>query len=441
MLPAAEERIPVPASGEEIFSLAAPFATRSENRIDENALEGKKTHQGIFSRNRTIALGATWAKWPRTHQDSGQWWPKTVLGIALDANGNTLSDASGKSYSWDFENRLTQAVVPGTGTVAFKYDPLGRRIYKSSPSFTGISVYDGKDLIEEVDNSGTVLARYAFGPGLDQPLSMFRRSAASYYQADALSSATSLSNTAGTLANTYTYDSFGNPTASTGAPTNPFQYTGRQFDSETGLYYYRARYYDPGPGKFISEDPVRFEAGMNFYGYVRGNPVAYNDPLGLYGWSDAPIALLHYCGGSGTPWTTSFDSINWGSTMLDVWARIGLLAQGPCTERSAPISFTMGAQTAGADSAIIGRHSVRVTGVLQIHCDCTWTFQGEMSSARGYDTYTFYPSNRGPLGELSTWIGGHACTGMPFNIYLPGSLPVMDSGTIPGGTPTCCKNH
>jgi hypothetical protein len=85
MLPAAEERIPVPASGEEIFSLAAPFATRSENRIDENALEGKKTHQGIFSRNRTIALGATWVKWPRTHQDSGQWWPKTVLGIALGA--------------------------------------------------------------------------------------------------------------------------------------------------------------------------------------------------------------------------------------------------------------------------------------------------------------------------------------------------------------------
>ena len=50
-----------------------------------------------------------------------------------DANGNTLADPSGKSYSWDFENRLTQAVVPGTGTVAFKYDPFGRRIYKQSP--------------------------------------------------------------------------------------------------------------------------------------------------------------------------------------------------------------------------------------------------------------------------------------------------------------------
>jgi YD repeat-containing protein len=54
--------------------------------------------------------------------------------VAYDANGNTLSDASGKGYTWDFENRLTQAVVPGTngGTTTFKYDPFGRRIYKSS---------------------------------------------------------------------------------------------------------------------------------------------------------------------------------------------------------------------------------------------------------------------------------------------------------------------
>jgi YD repeat-containing protein len=67
-----------------------------------------------------------------------------------DANGNTLTDASGKSYAWDFENRLTQAVVPGTngGTTTFKYDPFGRRIQKISPNFTSIFVYDGPNLIE-----------------------------------------------------------------------------------------------------------------------------------------------------------------------------------------------------------------------------------------------------------------------------------------------------
>jgi hypothetical protein len=97
MAATAEERISALTRSEENFSLAVPFAARSENRIDENSLEGKKTHQGIFFKNRTIASGATRAKWSGTHQDSGRSWWKTVLGVAIDANGNTLSDASGKS--------------------------------------------------------------------------------------------------------------------------------------------------------------------------------------------------------------------------------------------------------------------------------------------------------------------------------------------------------
>ncbi len=73
-----------------------------------------------------------------------------------DANGNTLSDPSGKSYSWDFENRMTQVVVPGTngGTTTFKYDPFGRRIYKSSPTWTGAFLYDRENLIETVSSRG-----------------------------------------------------------------------------------------------------------------------------------------------------------------------------------------------------------------------------------------------------------------------------------------------
>ena len=77
-----------------------------------------------------------------------------------DANGNTLSDPSGKSYSWDFDNRLTQAVVPGSGTVNFKYDPFGRRIEKISPSFTSIFVYDADNLLETLNASGSEVASY-----------------------------------------------------------------------------------------------------------------------------------------------------------------------------------------------------------------------------------------------------------------------------------------
>jgi RHS repeat-associated protein len=70
-------------------------------------------------------------------------------------------------------------------------------------------------------------------------------------------------------------------TASTGSLVNPFQYTARESDSETGLYYYRARYYDSLAGRFISEDPVEFVGGPNFYAYVQANPINLNDPSGL----------------------------------------------------------------------------------------------------------------------------------------------------------------
>jgi RHS repeat-associated protein len=84
-----------------------------------------------------------------------------------------------------------------------------------------------------------------------------------------------------TLTQSYTYDSFGKVTASSGSLVNPFQYTGRDSDSDTGLYYYRARYYDPSVGRFITEDPIGFGGGVNFYSYVLNNSLNWIDPFGL----------------------------------------------------------------------------------------------------------------------------------------------------------------
>jgi YD repeat-containing protein len=119
-------------------------------------------------------------------------------------------------------------------TVTFKYDPMGRRIYKSSSAGTSIYAYDGDDLIEETNSAGTVVARYSLTGNIDEPLAMLRSSTTSYYNADGLGSVTSLTNSAGAAAQTYTYDSFGNSTNSSGSLTNPFQYTGRESDAETG---------------------------------------------------------------------------------------------------------------------------------------------------------------------------------------------------------------
>src|SRR3989449_1802482 len=91
-------------------------------------------------------------------------------------------------------------------TLSFKYDAFGRRIYKSSSSGTSVFAYDGGNLIEETNSSGAVVARYEPTQNIDEPLAMLRSGATSYFHADGLGSITSLSNAAGSIANTYTYD-------------------------------------------------------------------------------------------------------------------------------------------------------------------------------------------------------------------------------------------
>lgn len=232
--------------------------------------------------NRLSSLGVS----SYTNNSSNELTSTSAASYTFDKNGNTLTKVVGTnttSYAWDFENRMTSVTLPGTGgTDTFKYDPFGRRIYKSfSAGTTSVYAYDGDNLIEETNSTGGVVARYSQTQNIDEPLAMLRSAATSYFHADGLGSVTSLSNAAGSIANTYTYDSFGKLTASTGSLVNPFQYTARESDTETGLYYYRARYYDPAAGRFLNEDPAIFDGGINLYGYVLNNPSNFVDPRGL----------------------------------------------------------------------------------------------------------------------------------------------------------------
>jgi RHS repeat-associated protein len=217
----------------------------------------------------------------QTYNTSNQLTSTSIGSYTYDNNGNTLTDANSRSYTWDYDNRLSQAVVPGTGTVTFKYDPFGRRIQKSSPNGTTNYVYDGSDITAEYGETGILKAKYAQGPGIDQPLAQFRSNTLGFYHADGLGSITSLTDSNGAILNTYAYDAFGNQTSTTESVGNPFRYTAREFDTETGLYYYRARYYDPQARRFISEDPIGLNGGINLYAYVGNNPLYLRDPLGL----------------------------------------------------------------------------------------------------------------------------------------------------------------
>jgi RHS repeat-associated protein len=245
--------------------------------------------------NRLSSLGVS----SYTNNSSNELTSSSAASYAYDANGNTTSKTvSGNTtnYTWDYENRLTSVALPGTGgTVAFKYDGFGRRVQKAftqgSTTTTTNYLYDGVNSIEDVDQNGNVLARYEETLNTDEPLAELRSGTTSYYQADGIGSVTSLSTSAGAVSNSYTYDSFGNLTASTGSLVNRFQYTGREFDSETGNYYYRARYYDVQTGRFLSEDSLRFWVDGNFYPYTYNSPTNVQDPSGKIVWVPVIVGL------------------------------------------------------------------------------------------------------------------------------------------------------
>jgi RHS repeat-associated protein len=136
---------------------------------------------------------------------------------------------------------------------------------------------------------------------------------------DAIGSVTLLTNGSGALAQTYTYDSFGKLTNSSGNVTNPFRFTGRDYDTETGLYANRPRQLDPNIGRFLSEDPVRYLGGLNFYDYARKSPANLVDPFGLSPvctWvGTTELASVVTATRRYTPWVLGFDPETGGSDL------------------------------------------------------------------------------------------------------------------------------
>ena len=186
----------------------------------------------------------------------------------------------------------------------YRYDALSRRIVKKTGPNRGNKethyFYDDARIVEEQDAAGVTLATYTYGNYIDEVLTMERDTGGTpafetyYYHQNALWSAEAITDGAANVVERYAYDAYGHPTIRDGSNNvltnswgtahsaigNPWMFTGRQYDEETGIYYYRARYYDPDKGRFLQRDPAGYIDGMNLYSYVGDKPPIWIDPFG-----------------------------------------------------------------------------------------------------------------------------------------------------------------
>jgi RHS repeat-associated protein len=187
----------------------------------QTALTVQATDASGNTRTNTYQVTSTSGSGAYTHDANGNITGKTEAGIAW-------------TYEWNAENQLLRVTKNGTEAARFAYDPLGRRVAKVAGEVATSYTYDGADVPREAVNDGSSTTTYRYG------------------------------------------------NLEAGANEPGYAFTGREWDPEAGLYYYRARYYDPRIGRFLSEDPIGFAGGdVNLYGYVRNQPAGWVDPHGL----------------------------------------------------------------------------------------------------------------------------------------------------------------
>jgi len=206
--------------------------------------------------------------------------------------------------------------MPNGVQVDYKYDLFGNRVEKVVSTTTVTTtryVYSGEDIIGILDGNNNVVSRVLHGPGIDEPMMIRSGANEAYLYADGLGSIIAVADANATLQETVEYGAYGQTvykdavsgsTATVSYTGNPYAYTGREPDAETGLYYYRARYYDVEAGRFIQSDPIGFKGGdTNLYAYVGNNPVNFYDPSGLVpgtGYKtldDAGVAAIRWVNG------------------------------------------------------------------------------------------------------------------------------------------------
>ena len=291
--------------------VSASYEYDSINRLISESSGGESTEYFYdLAGNRTQTVDAT----PSSHSTNTY-----TLGVGnrldswgangaaqYDVAGNTTNlvsdDGTALALQWDERYRLI-SVTSATSAVEYTYDVLGRRISRTVAGDPGSAnvehyVYNGNQIIADLDSAGNILRSYTWGPGIDNLLSMTVHSSTetnTYYALkDHQNTVLALTDASGHIAESYSYDAYGqlldiqDGTGSSigtqqSAVGNRYLFQGREHDFTTGFTYFRARWYSPETGRWLSKDPIGIYGGLNLYAFCGNNPVNFVDPLGLMG--------------------------------------------------------------------------------------------------------------------------------------------------------------
>ena len=286
-----------------IGGLMNPYGFKNSSYDSEDRLIGWHRFDDNQDQSWILSLEGDWNSFTeestsvlRTHNDVHEILSVGSNSLIHDVKGNITQNKNGQKYTWDFDNQMTAADANGDGSneIFYQYDVLGRRVAKTVINQVArVYVYCGPQVLMEY-NRGSIPSsgyrKFLYGSYVDEPTVMFRpwRSgwAPQYYHRDSKYNVIALTWPSGKVAERYNYDAYGNVTIrapgggvrSAPGTDNPYMFTGRRWDKETGLYYFRARYYDAELGRFLSRDPTGYPDGLN--GYAAYYVPNHQDPSG-----------------------------------------------------------------------------------------------------------------------------------------------------------------
>lgn len=287
------------------------YAYDGMHRLIENKrgqVAGNTVPAPAFLQGWTLDKVGNWTTWndngvneTRTHNNHHALTSRSTVPLpqVYDANLNQTYDGSSPfTLVYDANDQLVQVKDRRTGAVLvrYEYDAFGRRVQKSVgvlPNTAQVTryYYCNQRIIEERDGRDVVQAIYTYGTYIDEPLTLDRDGERFYYHSNRVFSTYALTDSAGQIVERYSYTPYGQATTFdadyqnaglTSRVGNPFTFTGRELDAETGLMHFRARTYDTAQGRFKQRDPIEYGARtLNLYQYVGDNPSNRMDPYGL----------------------------------------------------------------------------------------------------------------------------------------------------------------